>query len=108
MPVTGTRALSSGVTRTALSQDNLATRAKQEGVSLEEMERRRAEVIPLKRANDPEDIAAMVALLASDEGRFVSGQILRVDGGVSKAFAHVADNRDQFEAHVANIWGGAA
>lgn len=56
----------------------------------------------------PEDIAAMVALLASDEGRFVSGQILRVDGGVSKAFAHVADNRDQFEAHVANIWGGAA
>lgn len=56
----------------------------------------------------PEDIAAMVALLASDDGRFVSGQILRVDGGVSKAFAHVADNRDQFEAHVANLWGSAA
>lgn len=56
----------------------------------------------------PEDIAAMVALLASDDGRFVSGQILRVDGGVTKAFAHVADNRDQFEAHVANLWGSAA
>jgi hypothetical protein len=50
----------------------------------------------------------MVALLASTEGRFITGQILRVDGGVSKAFAHVADNRAQFEQHVANIWGSAA
>jgi len=49
----------------------------------------------------PEDLAAMVALLASTEGRFVTGQILRIDGGVSKAFAHVADNRQQFEDHIA-------
>ena len=56
----------------------------------------------------PEDIAAMVALLASADGRFMTGQILRVDGGVSKAFAHVADNREQFEAHVARTWEGAA
>lgn len=56
----------------------------------------------------PEDIAAMVALLASEDGRFVSGQIMRVDGGVTKAFAHVADNRDQFEAHVASTWGHEA
>jgi NAD(P)-dependent dehydrogenase (short-subunit alcohol dehydrogenase family) len=56
----------------------------------------------------PEDIAAMVALLASDDGRFVTGQILRVDGGVSKAFAHVADNREQFENHVKATWGAGA
>ncbi len=56
----------------------------------------------------PEDIAAMVALLASGDGRFVTGQILRVDGGVSKAFAHVADNRAQFAAHVASTWGTGA
>ena len=56
---------------------------------------------------NPEDLAAMVALLASDEGRFVTGQILRIDGGVSKAFAHVADNRAQFEQHVASTWGSA-
>jgi NAD(P)-dependent dehydrogenase (short-subunit alcohol dehydrogenase family) len=56
----------------------------------------------------PEDIAAMVALLASTEGRFITGQILRVDGGVSKAFAHVADNRAQFDQHVASTWGSAA
>jgi NAD(P)-dependent dehydrogenase (short-subunit alcohol dehydrogenase family) len=55
----------------------------------------------------PEDIAAMVALLASADGRFVTGQILRVDGGVSIAFSHVADNRDQFEKHVGATWGRA-
>ena len=71
-----------GVTRTALSQDNLATRAKQEGVSLEEMERRRAEVIPLKRANDPEDIAAMAVFLASAGARNITGQCYNVDGGL--------------------------
>jgi NAD(P)-dependent dehydrogenase (short-subunit alcohol dehydrogenase family) len=55
----------------------------------------------------PEDIAAMVALLASADGRFMTGQILRVDGGVSIAFSHVADNREQFEKHVSATWGRA-
>jgi NAD(P)-dependent dehydrogenase (short-subunit alcohol dehydrogenase family) len=49
----------------------------------------------------PEDLAAMVTLLASDDGRFVSGQIIAVDGGISTHFAHVADNREAFEAYVA-------
>jgi hypothetical protein len=48
----------------------------------------------------------MVALLASADGRFMTGQILRIDGGVTKAFAHVADNREQYEGHVAAKWGG--
>lgn len=71
-----------GVTRTALSDANLAVRAQQEGVSLEAMDRRRAEVIPLKRANDPEDIAAMVVFLASAGGRNITGQSFNVDGGL--------------------------
>ncbi len=71
-----------GVTRTALSDANLAVRAQQEGVSLEAMERRRADVIPLKRANDPEDIAAMVVFLASPGARNITGQSFNVDGGL--------------------------
>ena len=71
-----------GVTRTALSDANLKIRAQQEGVSVEEMERRRAEVIPLKRANDPEDIAAMVVFLASPGARNITGQSFNVDGGL--------------------------
>jgi NAD(P)-dependent dehydrogenase (short-subunit alcohol dehydrogenase family) len=71
-----------GVTRTALSDDNLRVRAKQEGVTLEEMERRRADVIPLKRENDPEDIAAMTVFLASPGARNITGQSFNVDGGL--------------------------
>jgi NAD(P)-dependent dehydrogenase (short-subunit alcohol dehydrogenase family) len=71
-----------GVTRTALSEANLQVRAQQAGVSVEEMDRRRAEVIPLKRANNPEDIAAMVVFLASPGARNITGQSFNVDGGL--------------------------
>ena len=71
-----------GVTRTALSDANLHIRAQQEGVTVEEMERRRAAVIPLRRANDPEDIAAMVVFLASAGARNITGQNYNVDGGI--------------------------
>jgi NAD(P)-dependent dehydrogenase (short-subunit alcohol dehydrogenase family) len=71
-----------GVTRTALSDANLHVRAQQEGVTVEEMERRRSEVIPLRRANDPEDIAATVVFLASPGARNITGQSFNVDGGL--------------------------
>jgi NAD(P)-dependent dehydrogenase (short-subunit alcohol dehydrogenase family) len=75
-------AICPGVTRTALSDDNLRVRAGQEGVSIDEMERRRAQVIPLQRANDPEDIAAMAVFLASPGARNITGQSYNVDGGL--------------------------
>jgi NAD(P)-dependent dehydrogenase (short-subunit alcohol dehydrogenase family) len=71
-----------GVTRSALSDANLAVRAQQEGVSLEEMEKRRADAIPLKRANDAEDIAHMVVFLATAGARNITGQSFNVDGGL--------------------------
>jgi NAD(P)-dependent dehydrogenase (short-subunit alcohol dehydrogenase family) len=71
-----------GVTRTALSEANLAARAKERGVSVEEMERLRAADIPLGRANDPEDIAAMAVFLASPGARNITGQNYNVDGGI--------------------------
>jgi NAD(P)-dependent dehydrogenase (short-subunit alcohol dehydrogenase family) len=36
----------------------------------------------LKRANDPEDIAAMVVFLASGGARNITGQSFNVDGGL--------------------------
>lgn len=71
-----------GITHTALSQANLHVRAQEENVSVEELQRRRLEVIPLRRANDAEDIAAMVAFLASSGARNISGQSFNVDGGL--------------------------
>jgi NAD(P)-dependent dehydrogenase (short-subunit alcohol dehydrogenase family) len=40
-------------------------------------------VTPLKRAGQPEEIAAMAAFLASDDASFIDGQCFAVDGGVS-------------------------
>jgi NAD(P)-dependent dehydrogenase (short-subunit alcohol dehydrogenase family) len=71
-----------GVTRTALSNDNLAVRAREAGVSVAEMERLRVADIPLRRANEPEDIAAMAVFLASPGARNITGQNYNVDGGI--------------------------
>lgn len=42
---------------------------------------RRAALVPLGRAGRPEDVAAMVAHLASADGSFITGQIITVAGG---------------------------
>jgi meso-butanediol dehydrogenase/(S,S)-butanediol dehydrogenase/diacetyl reductase len=41
------------------------------------------ERMPLGRVAQPDDIAAVIAFLASDDARFVNGVILPVDGGVT-------------------------
>jgi NAD(P)-dependent dehydrogenase (short-subunit alcohol dehydrogenase family) len=75
-------AICPGSTVTALSNDNLKTRAREEGVTVEEMERRRSAAIPLGRTNDPEDIAALAVFLASPGARNITGQSFNVDGGI--------------------------
>jgi len=53
----------------------------------------RARPIPLGRLGRPEDVAAAVAFLASDEAAYVTGQILGVDGGIA------AQGRPPFADH---------
>ena len=75
-------AICPGTTVTALSNDNLTERAREEGVTVEEMERRRNSAIPLGRPNDPADIAALAVFLASPGARNITGQSFNVDGGI--------------------------
>ena len=75
-------AICPGTTVTALSQDNLKTRAAEQGVSVEEMERRRNSAIPLGRPNEPFDVAALAVFLSSPGARNITGQSFNMDGGV--------------------------
>jgi 3-oxoacyl-[acyl-carrier protein] reductase len=38
--------------------------------------------IPLGRFGKPEEVAKVVSYLASDESNYITGQVIRVDGGL--------------------------
>ena len=52
-----------------------------EGKSAEDIERL-AKLAPLERLGQPEDIAGVVAMLASTDGTWINGQTIRVNGGI--------------------------
>lgn len=46
-------------------------------------EARIVDVTPMKRIGEPQDVAGLALLLASPEGRFIHGQNISVDGGMT-------------------------
>jgi 3-oxoacyl-[acyl-carrier protein] reductase len=40
-------------------------------------------LVPMKRAGQPEEVAALVAFLASEEAGYISGQVISIDGAMS-------------------------
>jgi NAD(P)-dependent dehydrogenase (short-subunit alcohol dehydrogenase family) len=75
-------AICPGVTRTELGARNAVTRAAERGVTVAEMQAEQEASIPIRRANTPEDIAAMAVFLASPGARNITGQSYNVDGGL--------------------------
>ena len=41
--------------------------------------------MPLKRAGKVSEISAVVKLLASDSGSYITGQNIKVDGGITRS-----------------------
>ncbi|HEY8367804.1 MAG TPA: SDR family oxidoreductase [Thermodesulfobacteriota bacterium] len=62
----------------------LANRMKAWGVSREEALRREEETIPMGYAGEPEDVAHVVVFLCSEKARYVTGQSIAVDGGITR------------------------
>jgi 3-oxoacyl-[acyl-carrier protein] reductase len=70
-----------GAIMTDRQTETAAAVAKQRGVGVEEVFAERAASIPAGRIGTPAEFGPMAALLASDKGAYITGSILRVDGG---------------------------
>ena len=75
-------AICPGITRTAMGQSTMAQRSQESGVPMDELEAQRNAIIPIGRANEPDDIADMAAFLAGPGSRNITGQAFNVDGGL--------------------------
>ena len=59
--------------------------AERTGRSVEEIHRERLASLPLKRYGTPEEFGQVVAFLASERASYISGSLIRVDGGMVSA-----------------------
>jgi 3-oxoacyl-[acyl-carrier protein] reductase len=85
---------SAGVTVNCIAPGRLATDrladldrgvAAREGIAIEEVQRRSRSTIPAGRYGDPAEFAAVAAFLASTRSSYMTGNVIRVDGGMIRS-----------------------
>lgn len=73
-----------GAVRTDRLKGRLAETMKTKGLDQAAAERQFVEALKVTRIGEPEDIAALVAFVVSEEGRFLQGSLIDMDGGSTK------------------------
>jgi NAD(P)-dependent dehydrogenase (short-subunit alcohol dehydrogenase family) len=73
-----------GAVRTDRLKQRLAETMKTKGVDQAAAESQFVAASNVTRIGEPEDIAALVAFVASEEGRFLQGSLIDIDGGATK------------------------
>jgi 3-oxoacyl-[acyl-carrier protein] reductase len=83
-----------GITVNCLAPGRIATdrvaeldqgRAKREGITLDEVERQSRATIPTGRYGEAAEFASMAAFLASTHASYMTGSVIRVDGGMVRS-----------------------
>lgn len=72
-----------GATRTERTPGSLAERAKNEGISIEEAEKRAGGGNLIKRIIDSSEVADLTSFLASDRAGAITGEVIEVSGGAT-------------------------
>jgi len=70
-----------GWTLTDRVQELVERRAAQQGISFEEALKAATASIPMRRMGRPEELAALIAFLASERAAYITGTTIPVDGG---------------------------
>ncbi len=71
---------SSGITVNAIAPGYIKSDMTE--VLSEEVSEKMLSLIPIQEYGDPEDVANLVLFLASDKARYITGQVINVDGGM--------------------------
>jgi 3-oxoacyl-[acyl-carrier protein] reductase len=75
-----------GSTRTNRITSLFSETAKQTGQTFEQIEEMSTQNIPMKRIGEPNELAALVAFLASERASYMTGLAIQVDGGSARGY----------------------